>query len=78
MEAVDGQTSVAVDGNLACSPEVEGNGGEMGEARDHSTAGAVRCSLGGSRVGADMALVDMSALWEAHPAKKTKRDSLNA
>ena len=75
---MDGQTLVAVDGNLACSPEVEGNGGEMEEARDHSTAGAVRCSLGESRVEADMALVGMSALWEAHPAKKTKRHSLNA
>ena len=75
---MDGQTLVAVDGNLACSPEVEGNGGEMGEARDHSTADAVRCSLGESRVEADMALVGMSAPWEAHPAKKTKRHSLNA
>ena len=75
---MDGQILVAGDGNLACSPEVEGNGGEMEEARDHSTVGAVRCRLEGSRVDADMALVGMSALWEAHPAKKTKRHSLNA
>ena len=63
---------MAGDGNLACSLEVEGNEGETEEARDHSTADAVRCSLEGSLVGADMALVGMSAVWEAHPEENNE------